>query len=71
MRLLARCRLAVLAARRRCPPPRPQGPGGARRTSGEGSLPPIASLRTLWRLSYADMRDQLRYWPARDDHRWQ
>ncbi len=64
LQLLALCRLAVQAARRRCPPPLPKGPGGARRTYSEESLLLIALLRTLWRLSYADMRDWLHDWPA-------
>src|SRR5713101_3497857 len=38
--------------------------GGAPRTYSEASLLLIALLRTLWRLSYADMRDWLRSWPA-------
>ena len=42
----------------------PKGPGGARRAYSEESLLLIALLRTLWRLSYADMRDWLRAWPA-------
>ena len=64
LRLLELCRLAVSAAHRRCPPPLPKGPGGARRAYSEESLLLIALLRTLWRLSYADMRDWLRAWPA-------
>lgn len=64
LRLLDLCRLAVQAARRRCPPPLPKGPGGRRRTYAEESLLLLALLRTLWRLSYADMRDWLRAWPA-------
>jgi len=64
LHLLDLCRLAVRVAHRRCPPPLPKGPGGARRTYSEESLLLIALLRTLWRLSYADMRDWLRDWPA-------
>jgi len=64
LHLLARCRLAVQAAQRRCPPPLPKGPGGKPRTYREESLLLIAVLRTLWRLSYADMCDWLRDWPA-------
>ncbi len=64
LQLLALCRLAVQAAHQRCPPPLPKGPGGARRTYSEESLLLIALLRTLWRLSYADMRDWLCAWPA-------
>src|SRR5215469_7740652 len=64
LHLLALCRLAVRLAHRRCPPPLPAGPGGAPRTSSEESLLLLALLRTLWRLSYADMRDWLRAWPA-------
>src|SRR5581483_9117920 len=58
------CRLAVRLAHRRCPPPLPASPGGAPRTYREESLLLIALLRTLWRLSYQDMRDWLRSWPA-------
>src|SRR6202011_3812804 len=60
----ALCRLAVRLAHHRCPPPLPTGPGGAPRTYSEESLLLIALLRTLWRLSYEDMRDWLRSWPA-------
>src|SRR5437868_2816439 len=51
-------------AHRRCPPPLPAGPGGSPRTYSEESLLLIALLRTLWWLSYADMRDWLHTWPA-------
>lgn len=64
LHLLDLCRLAVRAAHRRCPPPLPKGPGGRRRTYTEESLLLIALLRTLWRLSYEDMRAWLRAWPA-------
>lgn len=64
LHLLTLCRLAVRLAHRRCPPPLPAGPGGAPRTYREESLLLIALLRTLWRLSYQDMRDWLRAWPA-------
>jgi hypothetical protein len=64
LHLLTLCRLAVRLAHRRCSPPLPAGPGGAPRTYSEESLLLIALLRTLWRLSYADMRDWLRAWPA-------
>src|SRR5512136_1922165 len=64
LHLLALCRLAVRVAHRRCPPPLPAGPGGAPRIYSEESLLLIALLRTLWRLSYQDMRDWLRAWPA-------
>ena len=40
------------------------GPGGAPRTYSEASLLLIALLRTLWRLSYQDMRGWLRDWSA-------
>ena len=63
LHLLALYRLAVQAAHRRCPPPLPGGPGGRPRTYSEESLLLLALLRTLWRLSYADMRDWLRDWP--------
>src|SRR5438132_6850193 len=64
LHLLMLCRLAVRLAHHRCPPPLSAGPGGAPRTYREESLLLIALLRTLWRLSYADMRDWLRAWPA-------
>ena len=64
LHLLTLCRLALRLAHRRCPPPLPAGPGGAPRTYSEESLLLIALLRTLWRLSYEDMRDWLRSWPA-------
>jgi hypothetical protein len=64
LHLLTLCGLAVRLAHRRCPPPLPAGPGGAPRTYSEESLLLIALLRTLWRLSYEDMRDWLRSWPA-------
>src|SRR5947208_5083128 len=64
LHLLTLCRLAVRLAHRRCPPPLPAGPGGSPRTYSEESLLLIALLRTLWRLSYEDMRDWLRSWPA-------
>src|SRR3989440_9828922 len=64
LHLLVLCRLAVRLAHRRCPPPLPSGPGGSPRTYREESLLLIALLRTLWRLSYQDMHDWLRSWPA-------
>ena len=64
LHLLALCRLAVRLAHRRCPPPLPAGPGGAPRTYSEESLLLISLLRTLWRLSYEDMRQWLKSWPA-------
>lgn len=64
LHLLALCHLAVRLAHRRCPPPLPAGPGGARRTDSEESLLLIGLLRTLWRLSYQDMHDWLKQWPA-------
>jgi transposase len=64
LHLLALCRLAVRLAQRRCPPPLPAGPGGHPRVYSESSLVLIALLRTLWRLSYQDMCDWLRSWPA-------
>jgi transposase len=64
LHLLTLCRLAVRLAHRRCPPPLSAGKGGAPRTYSEESLLLIALLRTLWRLSYSDMRDWLRSWPA-------
>src|SRR2546421_4474838 len=64
LHLLTLCRLAVRLAHYRCPPPLAAGPGGAPRTYSDESLLLIALLRTLWRLSYEDMRDWLRDWPA-------
>ncbi len=64
LHLLTLCRLAVRLAHRRCPPPLLAGPGGAPRTYSEESLLLIALLRMLGRLSYEDMRDWLRSWPA-------
>ncbi len=64
LHVLALCRLAVRLAHRRCPPPLPSGPGGAPRTYREESLLLISLLRTLWRLSYQDMHDWLKSWPA-------
>jgi len=64
LHLLALCRLAVLYARWRCPPPLPAGPGGRPRRYSEESLLLIALLRVLWHLSYQDMRDWLVSWPA-------
>jgi hypothetical protein len=64
LHLLALCRLAVRLAHHRCPPPLPAGLGGSPRIYSEESLLLIALLRTLWRLSYEDMRDWLRDWPA-------
>jgi transposase len=64
LHLLTLCHLAVRLAQHRCPPPLPAGPGGAPRIYSEESLLLIALLRTLWRLSYQDMRDWLRDWPA-------
>jgi len=51
-------------AHRPCPPPLPKGPGGKPRTYSEESLLLIALIRTLWRLSYQDMRAWLVAWPA-------
>src|SRR5215469_4658 len=64
LHLLVLCRLAIGVAHRRCPPPLPAGPGGTPRSYSEESLLLIALLRTLWRLSYQDMHDWLRDWPA-------
>lgn len=64
LHLLALCRLAVRLAHRRCPPPLPKGPGGRPRTYSEESLLLIGLLRVLWRLSYSDMCDWLKSWPA-------
>src|SRR5437879_7907439 len=64
LHLLTLCRLAVRLAHHRCPPPLPAGPGGAPRTYREESLLLLALLRTLWRLSYADILDWLRAWLA-------
>jgi len=64
LHLLALCRVAVRLAHHHCPPPLAAGPGGAPRRYREESLLLIALLRTLWRLSYQDMHDWLRDWPA-------
>jgi transposase len=64
LHLLTLCRLAVRLAQWRCPPPLPAGPGGHPRVYTEESLLLIALLRTLWRLSYQDMCEWLRAWPA-------
>ena len=64
LHLLALCRLAARLAHWRCPPPLPAGPGGSPRTYSEESLLLIALLRTLWRLSFQDMSDWLKAWPA-------
>jgi hypothetical protein len=64
LHLLALCRLAVQQAQRHCPPPLPQGPGGRPRRYSDESLLLIALLRTLWRLSRAEMHDWLVAWPA-------
>ncbi len=64
LHLLTLCRLAVRLAHRRCPPPVSAGPGGAPRIYSEVSLLLLALLRTLWRLSYEDLRDWLHDWPA-------
>jgi transposase len=64
LHLLTLCRLAVRVAHRRCPPPLPARPGGAPRTYDEASLLLISLLRTLWRLSYQEMHDWLKSWPA-------
>src|SRR5260370_8145013 len=62
--LLTVCDLGVRLAHRRCPPPLPAGPGGAPRTYGDETLLLIGLVRTLWRLSYQDMHDWLKQWPA-------
>ena len=64
LQLLVLCRLAVRLAHRRCPPPLPAGKGGRPRSYSEESLLLISLLRTLWRLSYQDMHDWLKSWPA-------
>jgi len=64
LHLLLLCRMAVRMAHRRCPPPLPAGPGGSPRTYSEESLLLINLLRALWQLSYQDMHDWLKSWPA-------
>jgi transposase len=64
LHLLTLCRLAVNLAHHRCPPPLKAWRGGRPRTYSEESLLLIGLLRTLWRLSYQDMHDWLRSWPA-------
>jgi hypothetical protein len=64
LHLLMLCRLAVRLAHRKCPPPLSKGPGGCPRAYSEESLLLIALLRTLWRLSYQDLHEWLKQWPA-------
>src|SRR5262249_22166378 len=68
LHLLEVCRVAVQLAQQlaqqRCPPPLPAGPGGVPRVYAEESLLLLALLRTLWRLSYQEVRDWLCAWPA-------
>jgi transposase len=64
LQLLEMCRVAVQLAQQRCPPPLPAGPGGAPRLYAEESMLLLALLRTLWRLSYQELRDWLCAWPA-------
>src|SRR5438128_11326564 len=64
LHLLALCRLAIQLAHRRCPPPLPKGAGGRPLTYSEASLLLIALPKTLWRLSYQDMHEWFRDWPA-------
>jgi Transposase DDE domain len=64
LHLLALCRLAVRLARYRCPSPLPAGRGGRPRRYSDESLLLLALLRTLWRLSYQDLHDWLKAWPA-------
>ena len=64
LHLLALCRLAVQLAHRRCPPPLPQGAGGAPRIYRDESLLLIALVKSLWRLSYQDVHDWLLSWPS-------
>src|SRR6266852_3898185 len=63
LHLLTLCRHAVRLAHHHCPPPLPKGPGGAPRRYSEESLLLVALLKTLWRLSYQDMREWLYSWP--------
>ncbi len=51
-------------AQQRCPPPLPAGPGGRPRRYRDESLVLLGLVRTLWRLSYQDLRDWLVAWPA-------
>lgn len=64
LHLLALCGVAVRLAHGYCPPALPRGPGGRPRRYSDASLLLIAVLRTLWRLSYQDVRDWLVAWPA-------
>jgi len=64
LHLLKICRAAVRLAQQPCPPPLPTGPGGAPRIYAEDSLLLLALLRTLWRLSYQELHDWSRAWPA-------
>lgn len=64
LHLLALCRIALRVSLCWCPPPLPAGPGGRPRVYHDASLLLIALLRILWRLSYDEVRDWLRDWPA-------
>ena len=64
LHLLTLCRLAVRLAHHRCPSPLPKGPGSVPRRYSDESLLLVALLKTLWRLSYQDMSEWLRSWPA-------
>jgi hypothetical protein len=59
LELLALRRLAVQLAQQQCPPPLSAAPGGTPRLYAEESLLLLALLRTLWRLSYRELRDWL------------
>src|SRR4051812_27724426 len=60
LHLLLLCHLAVCLAHCRCPSPLPAGRGGSPQIYSEESL----LLITLWRLSYQDIHDWPRSWPA-------
>ena len=64
LHLLTLCRIALCMSQCWCPPPLPADPGGRPRVYHDASLLLIALLRTLWRLSYDEVRDWLRDWPA-------
>ena len=64
LHLLSLCQLAVRLAQRHCPPPLAADAGGRPRRYRDESLLLLALLRTLWRLSYQDLRDWLVAWPA-------
>ncbi len=64
LHLLTLCRLAVRLAHRRCPPPLPAGLGERLAHTAMSRCCSSRSYAPVFRLSYRDMRDWLRDWPA-------